>query len=122
MLEKALGFRPDAFIPDMEDSVPEAEKENARNTIAAFLPKLAESGIAVIPRVNSLDTGLAADDLAAVVVHPALRRLPVELPNKQFANIPAPPAETPWRSDVYGAVPALGQHDESLRAEFAKAI
>lgn len=67
MLEKALGFRPDAFVPDMEDSVPEAEKENARNTIAAFLPKLAESGIAVIPRVNSLDTGLAADDLAAVV-------------------------------------------------------
>ena len=62
------------------------------------------------------------NDLAAVVVHPALRRLPVELPNKQFANLPAPPAETPWCSDAYGAVPALGQHGESLRAEFAKAI
>ena len=62
------------------------------------------------------------NDLAAVVEHPALRTISVELPNKKFANIPAPPAETPWRSDVYGAVPALGQHDESLRAEFAKAI
>ena len=67
MLKKALGFRPDAFVPDMEDSVPEAEKANARQTIAAFLPGLAESGVPVVPRVNALDTGLAADDLAAVV-------------------------------------------------------
>jgi len=67
MLEKALRFRPDAFVPDMEDSVPTAEKENARRTIAGFLPKLAESGVPIIPRVNSLDTGLAAEDLASVV-------------------------------------------------------
>ena len=67
MLEKALGFRPDAFVPDMEDSVPGAEKVNARRTIAAFLPGLAESGVPVVPRVNALETGLAADDLAAVV-------------------------------------------------------
>ena len=67
MLKKALGFRPDAFVPDMEDSVPGAEKVNARRTIAAFLPGLAESGVPVVPRVNALDTGLAADDLAAVV-------------------------------------------------------
>lgn len=67
MLEKALGFRPDAFVPDMEDSVPGAQKANARQTIAAFLPRLAESGVPVVPRVNALDTGLAADDLAAVV-------------------------------------------------------
>ena len=67
MLDKALGFRPDVFVPDMEDSVPTAEKENARTTIAGFLPKLADSGVPVVPRVNSLDTGWAADDLAAVV-------------------------------------------------------
>lgn len=67
MLGKALGFRPDVFVPDMEDSVPTAEKENARTTIAGFLPKLADSGVPVVPRVNSLDTGWAQDDLAAVV-------------------------------------------------------
>ena len=67
MLDKALGFRPDAFVPDMEDSVPTAEKDNARNTIAGYLPKLADSGVPIIPRVNSLDTGWAADDLAAVI-------------------------------------------------------
>ena len=33
MLEKALGLKPDAFVPDMEDSVPAAEKVNARETI-----------------------------------------------------------------------------------------
>jgi len=67
MLEKALAFRPDAFIPDMEDSVPTAEKANAREVIKSFLPKLAASGVPVIPRVNSLDTEWIEPDLAAVV-------------------------------------------------------
>ena len=67
MLEKALGFRPDAFVPDMEDSVPTAEKANARRVIRAFLPKLAANGVPIIPRVNSLDTEWIEEDLAAVV-------------------------------------------------------
>ncbi len=67
MLRKALNFRPDAFVPDMEDSVPDAEKANARNTIATFLPNLAAPGVPVIPRVNAFDTDWTADDLAAVV-------------------------------------------------------
>jgi citrate lyase subunit beta/citryl-CoA lyase len=78
MLEKALGLDPgaenrngsalpDAFIPDMEDSVPEAEKANARGMIAQYLPRLAETGVAVIPRVNALDSGLIEDDLKAIV-------------------------------------------------------
>jgi hypothetical protein len=67
MLEKALGLKPDAFVPDMEDSVPAAEKANARETIRSFVPRLAATGIPVIPRVNSLDTEWIEDDLAAVV-------------------------------------------------------
>jgi len=67
MLAKALGLTPDAYVPDMEDSVPVAEKANARATIAAHLPKLAASGVPVIPRVNALDTDWIDDDLAAVV-------------------------------------------------------
>ena len=67
MLEKAMGISPDAYIPDMEDSVPVEEKENARNVIASFLPRLAEVGPLVIPRINSLDTGLLQDDLAAII-------------------------------------------------------
>src|SRR5688500_8024449 len=67
MLEKALALKPDAYAPDMEDSVPAAEKGNARETIRSFLPRLAASGIPVIPRVNSLDTEWLEADLAAVI-------------------------------------------------------
>src|SRR5262245_66262423 len=67
MLEKALGLKPDAFAPDMEDSVPAVEKANARETIAALLPRLKATGIPVIPRVNSLDTEWIEADLEAVV-------------------------------------------------------
>lgn len=67
MLERAMGFAPDAFIPDMEDSVPVDEKANAREVVAAHLERLAGTGRLVIPRVNSLDTGLLEADLSAVV-------------------------------------------------------
>ena len=67
MLDRASNLTPDAFIPDMEDSVPDAEKANARAITAARLDSLAANGVAVIPRLNSLDTGLLDDDLAAIV-------------------------------------------------------
>ena len=67
MLEKAIGLTPDAVVPDMEDSVPLAEKANAREMVASFLPRLAEAGHQIIPRVNSINTGLMEDDLAAVI-------------------------------------------------------
>ena len=67
MLDKALAYAPDALVPDMEDSVPAAEKTNARETIANLLPRLAASGRPVIPRVNALDTEWIEADLEAVV-------------------------------------------------------
>jgi citrate lyase subunit beta/citryl-CoA lyase len=67
MLEKALTVAPDALVPDMEDSVPAAEKANARQTIAQFLPRLAATRIPVIPRINALDTEWLEADLEAVV-------------------------------------------------------
>lgn len=67
MLQKATGSKPDAFIPDLEDSVPTDEKTEARNVTASHLDKLAQTGRRVIPRVNSLETGLLEEDLAAVV-------------------------------------------------------
>jgi citrate lyase subunit beta/citryl-CoA lyase len=67
MLDKALSFAPDAFVPDLEDSVPNAEKENARQITAAHLAKLGAAGTAVIPRVNALGTSWLEEDLAALV-------------------------------------------------------
>ena len=68
MLTKALGLAPDAFVPDMEDAVPWSEKEKGRATVASFLPRLIETGIPVIPRVNATGSGLIDHDLEAAVV------------------------------------------------------
>ncbi len=67
MLGKAGRYSPSAYIPDMEDSVPMANKAEARVITAEALPCLNELGKAVVPRVNSLLTGLTMDDLEAVV-------------------------------------------------------
>lgn len=67
MLAKAEGVAADVLVPDMEDSVPDAEKANARETIRRWLPRCRSLASAVMPRVNALDTGLTEDDLAAVV-------------------------------------------------------
>ena len=67
MLEKAGQSTPGAFVPDLEDSVPEAMKEAARETVQRFLPMLAQGASRVIPRVNALDSGLLEADLDAVV-------------------------------------------------------
>ena len=67
MLGKAGRYSPSAYVPDLEDSVPEGNKEEARAVTAEALPCLFGLGKAVVPRVNSLGTGLTGDDLAAVV-------------------------------------------------------
>lgn len=67
MLEKGFAAKADALVPDLEDSVPINEKTKAREVAAGFLPKLAQAGRTLIPRVNSLDTGWLEQDLAAMV-------------------------------------------------------
>jgi len=67
MLEKSLEFAPDVVLPDMEDSVPDAEKAAARDTVRKFLPRLLAGPSHVMPRVNSLETPWTEEDLAAVV-------------------------------------------------------
>ena len=67
MLEKAVSFTSDALVPDMEDSVPIAEKSAARNEIANMLPVLAQAGHKCVVRVNALDTGLLEEDMEAAI-------------------------------------------------------
>jgi citrate lyase subunit beta/citryl-CoA lyase len=64
-LEKAMGLLSDAFIFDLEDSVPPAEKGNARAGVMSYAPKVAGNRVWV--RVNGLETGLAEADLDAVI-------------------------------------------------------
>ena len=67
MLAKAESVAADVVVPDLEDSVPDAEKANARAMTASVLPQLAAKKALVVPRVNSLGTPWLEDDLAAVV-------------------------------------------------------
>lgn len=64
--QKALNSETDAIILDMEDSVAVANKTKARTTIAAFFNNLSTNKIIII-RINSLDTALWQDDMAAVI-------------------------------------------------------
>src|SRR5215471_15543352 len=64
-LEKAIGLPSDAFIFDLEDSVPAAEKANARTGVRTYAPKIPDNRVWV--RVNGLNTGLAKADLEAVI-------------------------------------------------------
>ena len=67
MIEKARNLPADALVLDMEDSVPAAEKANARALVRDSLAGLVRKRQRVFVRINSLATGLAQEDLEAVV-------------------------------------------------------
>lgn len=94
LFAKALAGDADALSFDLEDSVPEARKGEARESVSALLqsaPLLAAAKIVVV-RVNALDTPHLAADLAAVA------RTGVDLLN-------LPKVESP--QDVLSAVASL---------------
>lgn len=67
MLEKASQTFPDAFIPDLEDSVAYDDKDEARQTVSEHLDMLIGTGKKIVPRVNSLDTGIFEKDIESIV-------------------------------------------------------
>ncbi len=68
LFAKALAGEADALSFDLEDSVPEARKGEARAQVAAFVQSAAVLGTSklIVVRVNALDTGHLPADLAAV--------------------------------------------------------
>jgi formyl-CoA transferase len=73
----------------------------------ALIAKLAAADIA-FSRVN---------DSAELAQHPHLRRIAVATPGSVI-GYPAPPAQWSGEARRYGAVPALGEHTDQIRAEF----
>ncbi len=67
MLAKARDFRADIIVADLEDSVPPGEKLAARDLVQQMAPQLCAQGQKLMVRLNSLDTGLTSDELAAVI-------------------------------------------------------
>ncbi len=67
MVEKAHQVPADVICLDLEDAVPPAEKQKARDGVRASIESLKAAGKSVHVRVNHVDTGLTKDDLAAAV-------------------------------------------------------
>ena len=65
-MEKALGLGADALILDLEDSVALSKKAEARTAIARFLTRESRK-LKLFVRINPLDSGMAEDDLAAIL-------------------------------------------------------
>ena len=66
-MEKALQYGADALILDLEDSVPGSDKPSARVHVRQALERLHDRGPLLAVRINALDTGLAGDDLDAIL-------------------------------------------------------
>jgi citrate lyase beta subunit len=65
-LRKAFGCGADAVVFDLEDSVPPAAKVQARQSIAEAVREASRDGREICVRINSLESGFGADDLAAL--------------------------------------------------------
>lgn len=65
-MDKAIGYGADALTLDLEDAVPEGEKDRARQMTAEFVSEMSEHHVLLV-RVNGLDTGRFLADVSAVV-------------------------------------------------------
>lgn len=80
----------------------------------------AEHSDVIAARLDAAGTAWSrVNDLDGLARHPALRRLPVDLPDGESVNLIAPPAIFDGRSNALRPVPALGSHSEAIRAEFS---
>ncbi len=82
----------------------------ARHDVAELTEKLAANDIA-FGRLN---------DSMTLSQHPHLRRITVGTPTGPV-SMPAPAPLRAGEERTYGAIPALGEHSETIRREFAKA-
>lgn len=68
LFAKAFAGEADAISFDLEDSVPEAAKADARARVAAFLEGNARAGKVVVVRTNAVDSAHFEDDFRAVAL------------------------------------------------------
>jgi len=68
MIDKARHLPADVLILDLEDSIPQAEKAAARTMVRESIAGMALAGQQVFVRINSIASGLALEDLEAVIV------------------------------------------------------
>ncbi len=66
-IEKAMSVPADMICFDLEDSVPHAEKQRARELVAEALGRRAQYAASIFVRTNSPASGMIPDDLRAAV-------------------------------------------------------
>ncbi len=75
---------------------------------------------AALDRLSSANTAYAqVRSVRAMAEHPALRTWPMPVDDAEIQMI-APPVRAPWDAQRFARAPAVGEHSESLRAEFAE--
>ena len=67
MLARAAASGADAIILDLEDAVPPGDKKAARRLAKSAVTQISRDGGTVFARINAAASGLARDDLMAVV-------------------------------------------------------
>lgn len=67
-IEKILTYKADAYVVDLEDSVPAAAKADARKLVAKMLPDLIKAGKRIYVRVNKTPYVYDLADLEAVIM------------------------------------------------------
>jgi citrate lyase subunit beta / citryl-CoA lyase len=82
--EKAINSGADVVILDLEDSVPLADKGQAREAIARQWPNLLVFGVPLVVRINATNTAEGETDLVWLACLPALRA--VMLPKAESAD------------------------------------
>jgi citrate lyase subunit beta/citryl-CoA lyase len=96
-VEKALNSGVDGLVLDLEDSVPLTEKAAARPIAAAALTQFHYRDQVLTVRINALETGMAGDDIDAIV-------------SPGLAAILAPKIETPQDIAVLDALLTQSEH------------
>ncbi len=121
LAEHVLGDAKLATDPDFATNV-ERMKRRAQTDgkVAAVFGSL--NADALIARLASADIAFArVSEPADLARHPHLRRINVDTPTGPVFY-PAPAAQRTGKPRSYGPVPALGEHTEKIRAEFAAKV
>jgi itaconate CoA-transferase len=83
----------------------------AEHDVEPLMQKLAAADIA-FARVNNSEL---------LATHPHLRRIAFDAPTG-LVSVPAPAAQRAGEERRYGAIPALGEHSDKIRKEFARRV
>jgi itaconate CoA-transferase len=95
-----------------------ARRDETDGKVAAVFGALATAELVAKLSAADIAFGLV-NDAAGLAQHPHLRRITVATPSGPV-SYPAPAAIQVGEERRYGAIPALGQHTDAVRAEFMK--